>query len=91
MIRLTTKVPTDVVDDAYFAKMKQIGFSGFSVSWPYLTKEFVDAAHKNGMKVYVWTVNDNPEIAGSALIGVDGVITDDAAATAKILAELAWK
>ena len=91
MIRLTTKVPTDTIDDAYFAKMKQTGFSAFSVSWPYLTKEFVDAAHKNGMKIYVWTVNDNPEIAGSALLGVDGVITDDAAATSKTLADLARK
>jgi glycerophosphoryl diester phosphodiesterase len=91
MIRLTTKVPTDTVNDAYFAKMKQTGFSGFSVSWPYLTKEFVDAAHKNGMKVYVWTVNDNPEIAGSTMLGVDGIITDDAAATSKTIAELVKK
>jgi len=89
MIRLTAKVPTETIDDAYFAKMKQIGFSGFSVSWPYLTKQFIDAAHKNGMKIYVWTINDNPEIAGAALAGVDGVITDDAAATMKTLADLA--
>lgn len=88
MIRLTSKVPTDVVNDAYFAKMKQIGFSGFSVSWQHLTKEFVDAAKRNGMKVYVWTINDDPEIAGAALLGVDGIITDDAAATARTLAEL---
>lgn len=91
MIRLTTKVPTDTIEDAYFAKMKQIGFSGFSVSWPYLTQEFTDAAHKNGMKIYVWTINDNPEIGGAALLGVDGIITDDAAATMKTLANLAQK
>ncbi|MEA2708763.1 MAG: Glycerophosphoryl diester phosphodiesterase family, partial [Phycisphaerales bacterium] len=79
------------IDDAYFAKMKQIGFSGFSVNWENLSKEFVDAARKNGMKIYVWTINENPDIAGAALLGVDGVITDDAAVTAKILAELARK
>jgi glycerophosphoryl diester phosphodiesterase len=92
MIRLTTKVPTDTVNDAYFAKMKQTGFSGFSVSWPVPDQEnSFDAAHKNGMKVYVWTVNDNPEIAGSTMLGVDGIITDDAAATSKTIAELVKK
>ncbi|MEA2736692.1 MAG: glycerophosphoryl diester phosphodiesterase [Humisphaera sp.] len=91
MIRLTSQVPTKVVDDAYFAKMRQIGFTGFSVNWQYLTKEFADAARKNGMRVYVWTVNDNADIAGAMLLGVDGVITDDAAVTAKTLAELARK
>jgi glycerophosphoryl diester phosphodiesterase len=91
MIRLTSKVPTQTVDDAYFAKMKQIGFSGFSVNWNNLTKEFTDAARKNGMKVYVWTINANPEIAGAMLLGVDGIITDDAAVTAKTLRKLSTK
>lgn len=88
MIRLTSKVPAEVVNDEYFAKMKSMGFSGFSVNWQYLTQEFVQGAHKNGMKVYVWTLNDPPDIAGAALLGVDGVITDDSAATIELLAEL---
>jgi glycerophosphoryl diester phosphodiesterase len=83
MIRLTSKVPTDRFDKAYFDRMKSIGFSAFSVNWQYLSQAFVDAAHKNGMGIYVWTVNDNPDVAGSVLLGVDGIITDDAAATMK--------
>jgi len=91
MIRLTSKVPTETVDDAYFATMKSIGFSGFSVNWQYLTDKFTRAAQKHGMKVYAWTVNDAPDIAGAALLGVDGVITDDSAATIKLLAALLKK
>jgi glycerophosphoryl diester phosphodiesterase len=88
LIRLTGQVPTDHFDDAYFARMKQIGLTGFSVNWLNLTQAFTDAAHAHGMKVYAWTINDAPDIAGAALLGVDGVITDDAANTMKLLAEL---
>ncbi|MGB7160841.1 MAG: glycerophosphodiester phosphodiesterase family protein [Tepidisphaeraceae bacterium] len=88
MIRLTSKVPTDVIDDAYFAKMKSIGLSGFSVNWQYLTEAFTRGAQKNGMKVYAWTLNDPPDLAGAALLGVDGIVTDDSANTIKLLAEL---
>ena len=91
MIRLTTPVPTKTIDDAYFAKMKSIGFSGFSVNFGNLTEAFVEAAKRKGMAVYVWTINDNPEIAGAVLLGVDGIITDDPAVTAKTVAELARK
>ena len=91
MIRLTSKVPTEQADDAYFEKMKSIGLSGFSVNWQYLTETFTRAAQKHGMKVYTWTLNEPPDIAGAALLGVDGVITDDSAATIKLLAELTKK
>ena len=86
MIRLTSKIPTDKFDDAYFAKMKQIGFSGFSVQWQNLTDEFIDAAHAHQFKIYCWTVNDGPDVNGSVLAGVDGIITDDAPTTSKLVA-----
>lgn len=89
MIRLTSKLPTDTFDDAYFAQMREKGFSGFSINWLNLSEAFVKAAHKNGMKVYVWTINDAPDIAGAVLMGVDGVVTDDSAATARTIAQVA--
>ena len=88
MIRLTSKIPTENYDDAYFEGMKKIGFSGFSVNWQHLTPAFVDAAHKHGMKIYTWTLNDLPEIAGALAAGVDGVITDDSGPTKKFIADL---
>lgn len=88
MIRLTSKLPSEVIDDAYFAKMKSIGFSGFSVNWQHLTVPFVDAAKASGMTVYVWTLNDAPDVAGAVLLNVDGIITDDSAATIELVREL---
>ena len=88
MIRLTSKVPAEQINDAYFDRMKEIGFSGFSVNWQYLTQRFVDGARRNGMTVYVWTLNDNPDIAGATLLGVDGIVTDDSAATRKTIEQL---
>jgi len=88
MIRLTSKIPTDRFDDAYFAKMKDTGFSGFSVQWQNLTDDFIDAAHKHNFKIYCWTINDSPDIDGAVLAGVDGIITDDAPTTSKLVAEV---
>ena len=87
MIRLTSKIP-ETFDDAYFARMKQIGFSGFSVNFQYLTTAFIQAAHKNNFKIYTWTVNDEAEVAGAVINGVDGIITDDPAGTMKLITEL---
>jgi glycerophosphoryl diester phosphodiesterase len=87
MIRLTSSVPAKF-DDAYFERMKQIGFSGFSVNWPKLPQAFVDGAHKHQMIVHTWTVNEPNEVAGAVLAGVDGIITDDVTATMKQVAEL---
>jgi glycerophosphoryl diester phosphodiesterase len=87
MIRLTSAVPAKF-DDAYFERMKQIGFSGFSVNWAKLPQAFVEGAHKHGMIVHTWTVNEPNEVAGAVLAGVDGIITDDVTATMKQVAEL---
>lgn len=37
----------------------------------------VNAAHKRGLEVNVWTVNDADRISELASYGVDGIITDD--------------
>jgi glycerophosphoryl diester phosphodiesterase len=88
MIRLTSKVPTDNYDDAYFSKMRTVGFSGYSVQWQNLPQSFIDAAHRNNFKIYCWTINDAPDLAGAVLAGVDGIITDDPQTTMKLVGEL---
>jgi glycerophosphoryl diester phosphodiesterase len=43
---------------------------------PYVTKNMVRDAHKAGMKVVPWTVNDQPTMNKLMDDGVDGLITD---------------
>ena len=42
----------------------------------YVTPELVDDAHRRGLKVYVYTINQPAAIAAMATSGVDGVFTD---------------
>ena len=39
-------------------------------------EEFVDEAHKKGLKVFVWTVNEKEDIDKMISCGVDGIISD---------------
>ncbi|WP_406036528.1 glycerophosphodiester phosphodiesterase family protein [Micromonospora sp. NBC_00898] len=43
---------------------------------PYVTKEMVTRAHRNGIKVIPWTVDDVPTMTKLIDDGVDGLITD---------------
>lgn len=45
-------------------------------SWRLVTAESVDAAHRMGVEVHVWTVNDAAEMRAMLALGVDGIITD---------------
>lgn len=41
-----------------------------------LTKDFVDAAHRRGLEVHAWTINDEAAMRRLIELGVDGIITD---------------
>jgi glycerophosphoryl diester phosphodiesterase len=45
----------------------------------------IHRAHKQGMKVYVWTVNDPVQMSVMMSRGVDGIITDEPALTRQVL------
>jgi glycerophosphoryl diester phosphodiesterase len=42
----------------------------------YATKHFIDEAHRRGLRVYVYTVNEPADIARLRAWGVDGLFTD---------------
>ncbi|MFC1619330.1 glycerophosphodiester phosphodiesterase [Candidatus Neomarinimicrobiota bacterium] len=41
-----------------------------------VTRKFVEKAHRHGMKVNVWTVNNRPVIDYLKSLGIDGIFTD---------------
>lgn len=89
MILLHSKPPSAYTgDDSFFEDMKAMGFSGFSLKWMHLPKTFVDAAHRHGMKVHTWTINDPEDISGAILMGIDGIITDVPEAAAGYVAQI---
>jgi len=42
----------------------------------YVTRRFIDDAHRRGLRVFVYTVNDPADIARMREWGVDGIFTD---------------
>ncbi|MGV1004200.1 MAG: glycerophosphodiester phosphodiesterase family protein [Candidatus Nanopelagicales bacterium] len=41
-----------------------------------VTAQFVRAAHRRGLAVHVWTVDDPAQMAALLALGVDGIVTD---------------
>ena len=52
-----------------------------------VTGGFVDAAHRAGLHVHVWTVNDPHAMRGLLELGVDGILTDRPRALRGVFAE----
>ncbi|WP_245870672.1 glycerophosphodiester phosphodiesterase family protein [Asanoa hainanensis] len=58
---------------------------------PYVTKAMVDHAHRNGIKVIPWTVDDVPTMTKLIDDGVDGIITDYPDRLRTLLGQLRFK
>lgn len=54
-------------------------------SWRIVTAESVAAAHRMGVEVHVWTVNELDQMRALLALGVDGILTDYPARLAALL------
>jgi glycerophosphoryl diester phosphodiesterase len=50
-----------------------------------VTPAFVAAAHRRGLEVHVWTIDDPSEMRGLLDVGVDGIMTDQPAVLKDVL------
>ncbi len=70
----------DTLTTAAFDDLKTVGVVGFEVEYETVNQAFIDAAHANGMFVYVYTVLDPDTMLSLIELGVDGIETDFPAA-----------
>lgn len=59
-----------------FFTVKHIGADIIHPAYPFVTRPLVLLAHKLGLRVNVWTVNDEATVRRLVFCGVDGIITD---------------
>ncbi len=56
-----------------------------------VNRRFVDTAHRTGVQVHVWTIDDRHEMERLLDLGVDGIMTDRPAVLKELLVERgAW-
>jgi len=69
---LINKADKMTIDYAKVIESSAIGV-GYETT---VTEEYLDYAHKNGIEVWKWTVNDEDEMQQLIDLGLDGLITD---------------
>jgi len=61
------------------------GVQCLQVPVPVATSSFIRRAHRLGLQVHVWTVNDRPTMQALLDRGADGIMTDDTVALRDVL------
>ena len=67
------------------ARLAAAGVRCVQVPVPVATPSFIRRAHKLGLQVHVWTVNDRPTMEALLDRGADGIMTDDTVALRDVL------
>lgn len=69
-----TGLITNAASAAVYSQLKYI--DAVSMNYLFVNRNLVSTAHKNGKKVFVWTVNDEADMQQLLAMGVDNIITD---------------
>lgn len=56
---------------------KSFGFTALDFSYSIITKETVQRAHKDGLKVFCWTIDNKADLDKAIKMGVDFIYSDD--------------
>lgn len=54
-----------------------LGVSGLLPKWSLVSRAMTAEAHKKGIRVFSWTLNNAEEVTSAAEYGIDGFATDD--------------
>ncbi len=64
------------IHNLFVAQAKLLNLEGVSVYHKFVSEKMVERAHKNKLKIYVFTVNDLDKMEYFKKLKVDGIITD---------------
>ncbi len=71
---IKTGLIANAASAAVYSKLKYI--DAVSLNYLFVNSNIVSTAHKNGKKVFVWTVNSTADMQQLLAMGVDNIITD---------------
>jgi len=74
--RLPAGLLTHSLSDAIAQQALELGAQGTGVYYQNLTEEGVRLAHRKGLAVHAWTVDQPPDMHRLAAAGVDGIVTN---------------
>lgn len=57
---------------------------------PVVNRRFLDTAHRAGLEVHVWTINEPAEMNRLLDLGVDGIMTDQPGTLRQVLDDRGW-
>ncbi len=66
-------------------RLAEAGVRCVQVPVPVATPSLIGRAHRLGLQVHVWTVNDRPVMEALLDLGVDGIMTDETVALREVL------
>ena len=87
--RLAPEIPVGYLSAVGLGRLTRLDVDFLAVSIREATNVLLRNADKKNMPVYVWTVNDVDSMLDMLEIGVDGLITDDPALAAEVIANVA--
>ena len=64
------------LDKSYAPEMQALQIPQKLGGLQFVTKDFIDAAHKLNLQVHVWTINDKADMKRLIEAGADGIMTD---------------
>jgi len=73
-------------DSSYQPKGDALQIPPEYYSWKLATPETVAMAHRHGVEVHIWTLNDEPAMREMLALGVDGIMSDFPALALKVAA-----
>lgn len=65
------------INSIFIRFVRVLGVRYLQVSYSRITKRLINIAHKNGIYIYAWTVNDQESMRRILDLGVDGIMSDE--------------